>query len=175
MWSTSGRNQPSGAPNKLAFTLNDIQDHKLEDQLRFDTLQTNIDELETSVEKLYSKKHMPKHFHKPNYILHIKQKQLINEMIMIRIEARLLRTLKIFQTASLSRRKWQKSFQWNNSPTPSPQLEGISILNSWPKRKPQKSSRNGNQFSLEIKVNCEEPKRLKNLRKLWLTRKSPLT
>ena len=40
----------------LTSRLNDIQDENLQDQMRFDTLQTNIDELKTSVEKLHSKK-----------------------------------------------------------------------------------------------------------------------
>ena len=40
----------------LTSRLNDIQDEKLEDQMRLDTLQTNIDELKISVEKLHSKK-----------------------------------------------------------------------------------------------------------------------
>ena len=40
----------------LPSRLNDIQDQKLEDQMRLETLQTNIDEIKTSVEKLHSKK-----------------------------------------------------------------------------------------------------------------------
>ena len=68
----------------LTSRLNDIQDQNLEDQMRFDTLQTNIDELKTSVEKLQSKKkHMLQRFHQPNHVLHSKRKRLKNNLVMI--------------------------------------------------------------------------------------------
>ena len=55
MWSTFKRPQPSGASDKINFQTERYPDQKLEDQMRLDTLQTNIDELKTSVEKLHSK------------------------------------------------------------------------------------------------------------------------